>query len=62
MPCPTVRLAPELARLSPREVIVTDRNEGDLADIVTESGASLTPLSASSFDSTNAAQRLCDLF
>ena len=57
-----VRFAPELARLAPREVIVTDLNYGEYTDLVTESGASLTPLSASSFDSQSAQKRLCDLW
>ena len=31
MPCPLVRLAPELARLAPREVLVSEAREADLA-------------------------------
>ncbi|MGJ8582856.1 MAG: DNA mismatch repair protein MutS [Marinosulfonomonas sp.] len=62
MPCPTVRLGPELARLAPREVIVSDTKEADFAQIVTESGAALTPLSGASFDSTSAEKRLLSVF
>ena len=62
MPCPEVRLGPELARLAPREVLVSEARERDLALLVTESGAALTALSRGSFDSTSAEQRLCKLW
>ncbi|GLS86264.1 DNA mismatch repair protein MutS [Cypionkella aquatica] len=62
MPCPEVRLAPELARLAPREVLVAEHRDHDLGGIVTESGAALSALSRGSFDSTNAEQRLCKLW
>ena len=60
--CPLARLAPELARLGPREVVVSETKEADLAGIVSDSGASMTPLSRGSFDSASAEARLCDLF
>ena len=60
--CPLARLAPELARLGPREVVVSETKEADLAGIVSDSGASMTPLSRGSFDSSGAEARLCDLF
>ncbi len=62
MPCPLVRLGPELARLAPKEVLVSEARDRDLAGIVTESGAALTPLARASFDSAGAERRLCDLF
>jgi DNA mismatch repair protein MutS len=62
MACPLVRLAPELARLTPREVIVGEAREADCAAIVSECGAALTPLSRGSFDSQGGEKRLCDLF
>jgi DNA mismatch repair protein MutS len=62
MPCPLLRLAPELARLAPREVVISEAKEADCAGIVTESGAAITPLSRGSFDSAGAEKRLCDLF
>ncbi len=62
MPCPEVRLGPELARLAPREVLVSETRERDLALIVTETGAALTALSRGSFDSTSSEQRLCKLW
>ena len=51
LPVAAVRFGPELARLSPSEVIVSDSKYTDLSDLVTESGASITPLSPASFDS-----------
>jgi len=62
MACPLVRLAPELARLSPRELIVSEAREADLAGTVSFSGAAITPLSRGSFDSDSADRRLCGLF
>jgi DNA mismatch repair protein MutS len=62
MPCPLPRLSPELARLAPREVLVSEARDADLAALVADMGAALTPLSRGSFDSTHAEKRLCDLF
>ncbi len=62
MPCPPARLGPELARLAPRELLVSEARESDWAMMVSESGAALTPLSRGSFDSTSAEKRLCTLF
>jgi DNA mismatch repair protein MutS len=62
MPCPLVRLAPELARLAPREILVSEAKETDLAEIVSDTRAALTPLARSSFDSQSAEKRLCELF
>ena len=62
MACPLVRLPPELARLSPREVVVSEAQGMDCARIVTESGAAMTPLSRGSFDSAGAEKRLCALY
>jgi DNA mismatch repair protein MutS len=60
--CSTARLGPELARLAPREVLLSEAQERDLALFVTDSGAAMTPLSRGSFDSTGAERRLCALF
>ncbi len=62
MACPLVRLAPELARLAPRELVVSETKEADLAGIASETGMALTPLSRGSFDSQGGEKRLCDLF
>jgi DNA mismatch repair protein MutS len=61
-PCPLSRLAPELARLAPREVLVSEAKEGDLAGVVSDSGAAMTPLSRAAFDSAGAEKRLCALY
>ncbi len=60
--CPRVRLGPELARLGPRELVVSEQLEAALAELVTDSEAALTALSAAGFDSTAAEKRLTDLF
>lgn len=62
MPSSRMRLSPELARLAPKEVLVSDALESDLAEIVTESGAAITPMTRGSFDSGSAEKRLQDLF
>ncbi len=62
MDCPLVRLAPELARLVPRELVISDTREAELAGIVSELSIALTLLARTSFDSTNAEKRLCDLW
>ncbi|MES2143684.1 MAG: DNA mismatch repair protein MutS [Pseudomonadota bacterium] len=62
MACPLVRLGAALARLAPREVLVAEGLEADLAGLVTDLGAALTPMARSSFDSTGAERRLSSLF
>ncbi|WP_085849804.1 DNA mismatch repair protein MutS [Pacificibacter marinus] len=62
MPCPLVRLAPELARLNPSELIVSEANISNWAELVPDFEAATTPLSRSSFDSTSATKRLQELF
>ena len=56
------QFGPELARLLPREVLVSDSREAEFAGLVTEMGASMTPLSGGSFDSQSALKRLTALF
>ncbi|MEO0904175.1 MAG: DNA mismatch repair protein MutS, partial [Pseudomonadota bacterium] len=62
MPCSGAQLGPELARLTPREVIVVDGAEGDWAALVSDTGATLTTLGAAAFDSTSGEKRLCSLY
>ena len=62
MPLPPVRLGPELARLAPSEVLMSDAIEGDYRETVSDIGPSLTPLSRASFDSTGGEKRLLSLF
>ena len=61
-PLSRVTLAPTLARLSPQEVLTSDSRSEALRETVEESGATLTPLAAASFDSTAAEGRLKELF
>ncbi|TDL81205.1 DNA mismatch repair protein MutS [Palleronia sediminis] len=58
-PCPRVRLGPELARLAPREVLLSEAVEPELRAVVEDAGAALTALSRGSFDSTSGEDRLC---
>lgn len=62
MVLPQVRLGPELARLAPSEVLVPDTQEIELADVVSDAGAALTPLGRGSFDSALAAERVAGVF
>ncbi len=62
MPTSMIRLGPDLARLSPREVLISEARTADLAALVSESGAAPTELARGSFDSANAEKRLCALF
>jgi DNA mismatch repair protein MutS len=61
MPLALARLGPELARLAPREVVVSETDEADLREVVTDAGASLTALGQAAFDSTGGEKRLCAL-
>ncbi|MEP3944851.1 DNA mismatch repair protein MutS [Ascidiaceihabitans sp.] len=56
------RLGPELARLSPSELIVSEGQIDDLHDLVSDFGIPMTDLSRASFDSTSGEKRICDLF
>ncbi len=62
MPSSLARLGPDLARLAPREVLVSEARERELETSIAETGAALTPLSRGSFESTGAEKRLCDIF
>jgi DNA mismatch repair protein MutS len=62
MPCPAVRLGPELFRLSVREVLVHADMDVARQDALAEAGTSVTPLGPGSFDSTSAEKRLSALF
>jgi DNA mismatch repair protein MutS len=61
MPSSLTRLGPDLARIAPREILLNEARERDIAPTL-DPGLSVTPLSRGSFDSTNADRRLCDLF
>ncbi|MDO5703746.1 MAG: DNA mismatch repair protein MutS, partial [Paracoccus sp. (in: a-proteobacteria)] len=60
MDCPLPRLAPELARLTPRELLVSEGSRLD--DLAADAGMALTERPPGSFDSAAGARRLCALF
>lgn len=62
MPLSPVRLGPELARLSPSELIVSEVKEPELYELVSDFNLSLTGMPRAAFDSTGAEKRLCTLF
>ncbi len=62
MPLAAVRLGPELARLAPSELIVSETQEPEIREIAADMGVQMTPLGRASFDSTAAERRICDLF
>jgi len=62
MPMTPARLGPELARLAPSELIVSENAELELSEITSDVGVPMTPLARASFDSTGAEKRICDLF
>ncbi len=62
MPCPPARLAPELARLRPREVLLSDTAFQAHATAAQDAGAAPSMASRSSFDSTGGERRLCTHF
>ena len=62
MSCPRVNLGPELARLAPREVVVSDGKEAEFSEIVSDSGAALSTLGKAAFDSTAGEKRLTTLY
>lgn len=56
------RLGPELARLSPSELILSEGQVEELRELVSDFDISITDLSRASFDSTAGEKRVCDLF
>jgi DNA mismatch repair protein MutS len=62
MPLNPARLGPELARLAPAELVVSESKEADLYQLVSDFGISLTALSRATFDSAGAQKQVCDVF
>ncbi|SMY07182.1 DNA mismatch repair protein MutS [Flavimaricola marinus] len=62
MACSRMRLGPELARLTPREVLVSEALESELAEVVSDLGAAMTGLGRTAFDSTSGEKRLCSVY
>lgn len=61
-PCPLVKLLPEIARIGPSELLLSDANLDELETILANTPISLTPIAPSTFDSTSAANRLIETF
>ena len=62
MACARGRLSPELARLAPRELLVSQSRAEELRPLADDLGIALTPLAPASFDSQAAEKRLCALY
>lgn len=62
MPISRARLSPELARLAPSELLVSDPPHDLIRELADEFAIPLTPLSKASFDSTGAEKRICKQF
>ncbi|WP_188526638.1 DNA mismatch repair protein MutS [Sinisalibacter lacisalsi] len=62
IPSSATRLAPELARLGPRELVVSEASEGEVARLVSDLGVPLSPLGRAAFDSDAGEKRLEELF
>ena len=61
-PCPVMRLGPELARLAPAEVLISDTATPEFLEVIADSGASSTPLAQTMFDSAAGVERLATAF
>lgn len=62
MGCPPARLALELARLTPREVLVAEGTPPEIRALLDEHGIAATDMARAGFDSTAAVGRLCKLY
>ena len=60
--CDAAGLGPELARLGPKEVLLSEADEADFGPIVEDSGAAVTVLGNAAFDSTNGEKRLIGIY
>jgi DNA mismatch repair protein MutS len=60
--CKATMLGPLLARLSPKEVLISESSDPDLQDQIEEFNCAATTLARSSFDSDQAVKRLSNLF
>ncbi|GAA4221770.1 DNA mismatch repair protein MutS [Sagittula marina] len=62
MPLGQARIGAELARLAPSEVLVSEKTDEMLREVLSDLGIEATTLGASSFDSGAADGRLCSTF
>ena len=61
-PCPRDRLAAELARIAPSELLVAEGTEAEIEATAAEAGAVVSPLPRASLDSRGAERRLAALY
>ncbi len=62
MACPPSRLGPQLARIAPREILLSESCDEVFKQIAAESGASIWPMPGVEFDSAEGEVRLRSLF
>ncbi len=62
MALPPVRFGPELARLAPSEVLISENHETQWDETIKDAGAAVTPIARGAFDSTASEKRLLALF
>ena len=62
MALPPVRFGPELARLAPSEVLISETQETQWDETIKDAGAAVTPMARGAFDSTAGEKRLLALF
>ena len=60
--CDGAGLGPELARLGPKEVLLSEVGEADFGAIVEDAGAAITVLGNAAFDSTSGEKRLISVY
>ena len=62
MALPPVRFGPELARLAPSEVLISETQETQWDETINDAGAAVTSMARGAFDSTAGEKRLLALF
>lgn len=62
MECTAARLGPEVARLLPSELVVSEGKYEEFAELEADFGLSITPLARASFDSSAAEKKILDLY
>ena len=62
VPCAAPRLGPELARLAPRELLVSEALDEERIAAHRDGGLAVTRLARAAFDSAGAERRLCALY
>ena len=62
MALPPVRFGPELARLAPSEVLISETQETQWDETIKDAGAAVTPMARGAFDSAAGEKRLLALF